>query len=129
MSNASSFVVESCTFHGDWNSSTTLEISETIAIIRNSVFITNIGGKSIHTKHRDYQSVGGAIIISHSVISMIGNTIEQNGAEEGGAIFADHGNVSVIDSLIINNHAEIGGVLYAQQQSNIIINNLSLIHI
>ena len=84
-------------------------------------------------------TAGGAIVSTHSNITIIDSTFEGNSAQAGGAIFAElQSNISIINSTFVGNQATSllshqycyggGGVLYCDSGSYVMIQNSTFEH-
>ena len=88
-------------------------------------------------------TVGGAIVSTHSSVTIIESMFEGNSAQAGGAIFAElQSNITIINSTFVGNKATRlqshqynivycyfgGGVLYSDSDSSIVIHNSILVH-
>ena len=136
----SHLLIEDTSFQGQDDSSTALEFVGTTAVIERSVFISNsvgnlknIGINMWEKGSKPFHSLaGGAVIVTHSFITIIGSTFEDNNAQVGGAIFGELGsNIIIINSTFVGNHVashnnysdSYGGALYAQSGCTLEIYN------
>ena len=107
------FTIENCTFQGQNNSGTALDITETNLTLVNSSFVSNRFGScldifDVNTESNISVRIGGAILVTNSNISIIKCNFLANSAEIGGAIyFHDFSNISIVNSTFINNRAVI----------------------
>ena len=102
-------IVEGCTFHGQRNSGTALEIIHTNASIENSHFISNtLGSCCCHFigPNSFCAHVGGAITIAtHSNVTILKCMFVGNSAEIGGAVYVDSGStITTLNSTFIENY-------------------------
>ena len=126
------FVLDDSTFQGQEESGTALEVTDTNLRIVNSSFMFNTVG-SFHGPIRileywigdqlAYAYVGGAVIATHSNVTIVKSIFIGNSAEVGGAIFATLGsNIVLINSTFLENSATncfhsfscYGGILYSE---------------
>ena len=121
--------VKDTQFTGKSANGTALEIAEVAAAqIVNSTFEFNIGGNlktitygEFSVYESDY-SVGGAIIATGSVISIIQSKFENNYAMHGGAIYAQkHSVIKIHNSTFSKNIVIINGGVLCSSGSNITI--------
>ena len=112
------------------NQGTVLELVEITGIIEGSIFQFNVGrnlknmkveGSNWKTEKIQTSHVGGAIVVTHSNITITGNTFKGNSAEVGGAIFCElESNVTINNSIFTRNRGYsdnqqcYGGALYCQ---------------
>ena len=151
------FTLEDSNFIGEddntTGSGTPLELIETSATFIRSKFSFNSGNKirSLPCAHRYYdwynlylnldtyywdntgQRVGGAILATHSNLTIVNSIFEGNSAQAGGAIYAEHqSNITIINSHFIENNATFirseydcdrggGGVLFVDSDRTTII--------
>ena len=135
---------------------TALELEETSATFTNTKLRLNYGSRvtSLTCENDDHANVrfdflngrnryeditvdvtaGGAIVSTHSNVTIIGSVFEGNSAQAGGAIFAQlQSNITIINSTFVGNQATSlqshqycyagGGVLYCDSGSSIIVNS------
>ena len=134
--NVTEFILQDVVFEGKGESGTALELIETTATITNSMFISNThgmfrGNDSLHSN--DFWA-GGAIIATHSKITIKNSVFERNKAEVGGAIYAENDCIVAIeDTTFVDNQALVqsstveaslamGGVVY-QESGSVRISN------
>ena len=151
------FILEDSNFIGEGDnvtgSGTPLELIETSATFIRSKFSFNSGNKIrslpcaqwhydwniskfyLDTYYLDNtrQRVGGAILSTHSNLTIMSSTFEGNSAQAGGAIYAElQSNVTIISSHFVENHATFirseydcyyggGGVLYVDSNRTSVI--------
>ena len=136
--NVMEFVLQDVIFEGQAQSETALKLIETTATLTNSTFKSNEYGtlRGNDSLHSNQFLAGGAIIATHSNISIRNSIFERNRAEAGGAIYAEQECIIAIeDTTFINNQAfkllqsptddpsqAMGGVLY-QESGSIQITN------
>ena len=85
-------ILYNCTFDGQGINGTALTIADTTANITGCWFLQTQGsyhGSVGYFQYNDRVIVGGAIISTHSTITIHGSTFERNVAEIGGAIFIE----------------------------------------
>ena len=126
-------LIEHTSFHGQSNSGTALDIVNTVATIKRSSFKLNIVGTLKYIENNLLISnVGGAVIISHSAVTISNCTFEGNSAEVGGAIFGEaNSSITIINSTYVDNHATCiqssitcyGGALYTHRGGRVRIYN------
>ena len=120
-------LIEDTSFHGQDNSSTALVLVKSIATIKRSSFKSNsMGSLKLIVSYNNIMwkfNVGGAVIASYSVLTIVDSRFEGNSAVVGGAIFGEmKSNITIINSTFMNNHAVCrpstlacyGGALYTQ---------------
>ena len=134
--NVTEFILQDVVFEGKGESGAALELIETTATITNSMFISNThgmfrGNDSLHSN--DFWA-GGAIIATHSKITIKNSVFERNKAEVGGAIYAENDCIVAIeDTTFVDNQALVqsstvevslamGGVVY-QESGSVRISN------
>ena len=134
--NVTEFILQDVVFEGKGESGTVLELIETTATITNSMFISNThgmfrGNDSLHSN--DFWA-GGAIIATHSKITIKNSVFKRNKAEVGGAIYAENDCIVAIeDTTFVDNQALVqsstveaslamGGVVY-QESGSVRISN------
>ena len=134
--NVTEFILQDVVFEGKGESGAALELIETTATITNSMFISNThgmfrGNDSLHSN--DFWA-GGAIIATHSKITIKNSVFKRNKAEVGGAIYAENDCIVAIeDTTFIDNQALVqsstveaslamGGVVY-QESGSVRISN------
>lgn len=126
------FIVEDAIFQGveaDGKSSSSLVINEVNnASIQRSIFISNTPSSNISEQHPKLNSnkakldyvflkrnpqltVGGAMNVAFSNVSIVKSKFVQNTAEIGGALFAHNSSLHIASSTFTNNRANIGGVM------------------
>ena len=136
--NVMEFVLQDVIFEGQAQSETALKLIETTATLTNNTFKSNEYGtlRGNDSLHSNQFLAGGAIIATHSNISIRNSIFERNRAEAGGAIYAEQECIIAIeDTAFINNQAikllqsptddpsqAMGGVLY-QESGSIRITN------
>ena len=134
MSTVNILTVNNCSFIGQKESGTALEIVESSAFVINASFLFNEYGSyrgPIGDMVQDsadgiplYYFVGGAMIINQSSVDIVGSRVEGNRANVGGAIFGTGScNITITDSLFTDNYACLdttcyGGVLYIESNFN-----------
>ena len=128
-------VIENCTFLGESNSNTSLSIDRSSATITGTSFRSNVRGSyrdSIVFLPIDHQSsVGGALIVSQSVVFVNNCHFEDNKANIGGVIFSELAStITINNSSFISNHATgcytglcFGGVLAIVGSVSVSIHN------
>ena len=134
--NVELFVLQDAKFKGEGDSGTALELIETTAQIVNSTFTSNRMGKSkkgyiirdpVITSYWGTFLVGGAIIATHSKITISQSKFENNGAEIGGAIFAEGNSIITMNNTIYTGNQctgyELGGGALHLRGSIITITN------
>ena len=100
---------------------TALKLVKTTAQITGSAFLSNTKGtltnievevniRGVPYSFNDRARVGGAVIATHSIISIRESIFENNGAEVGGALFVNHSSVTIDNTTFIENHGSGGGV-------------------
>ena len=123
--NIAKFVLQDTTFKGKNESETSLELIETTATIVNCTFLANRKGKMKFVEVGfnllfGPEPVGGAIIITSSIIDIARSTLEGNQLQAGygGAIFVEkHSAINLNHVTFVNNFGEYGGVLYSASSS------------
>lgn len=115
-----------------------MELVGTVAVIHRSLFVSNINGslKGIAGKLWEERETllklqaGGALIVTHSDITITRSTFKGNSAGVGGAIFGDvDSNITIFASMFdgnraanLNNNTDcFGGALYVQSGCRLII--------
>ena len=106
-------------FYGWENSSSALRLTRSGALIVNCFFMFNTVGTYAYHYNNKTRRAGGAIVITHSDISIIDSNFEHNLAEAGGAVMITHSNISIINCNFEDNSAGHGGAVLAEQYSNI----------
>ena len=107
------FTLVNSYFDGRKAGRTALQVTETIAVILATTFVSNSNHLGIIRPRSDtfhgFSSnlkVGGAIFAERSTITLLSSIFEQNSAEKGGAIYCDKGsNVTIINSTFVGNYA------------------------
>ena len=140
---------------------TALELYETFATFTQTEFNHNYGSNVISLlcennkgryAHQDFvysyynnedtevsAMAGGAIVSTHSNVTIIDSTFEGNSAQAGGAIFAElQSNITIINSTFVGNQATSlqshqycytgGGVLYSDSGSSVVVHNSTFEH-
>ena len=108
-------------FIGWESNSSALRLTRTAAQIVSCSFIFNSVGTYAYYHNNEILSVGGALMITHSNISIIYSNFEHNEADLGGALMITHSNISIIKCNFERNLAGPGGVLFAENYSNITV--------
>ena len=96
-------MIRNCTFQGQNDSGTALEIFDSNTTITNSLFLSNVAGRcsNLGTYLQPmYVLTGGAIFVNCPVVSC---------------------NINVIESVFIDNSAEMGGAIFSLTGNNIVI--------
>ena len=128
------FTLVNSKFMGTLSSGTALEITETNTQITSSTFLSNTNGMfrnltdqlklikkilGIQDSELNTNStwIGGALVATHSDISIESSTFESNSAEIGGALFMESCSLDVINTTFIGNNVHnqllgIAGALY-----------------
>ena len=151
--NVSQLMLKDSQFIGHERNGTALELEETSATFTNTKLSLNYGNRviSLNCENDDartdflygfnyYEDItvdvtaGGAIVSTHSNVTIIDSVFEGNSAQAGGAIFAQlQSNITIINSTFVGNQATSlqshqycyagGGVLYCDSGSSIIVNS------
>ena len=144
--NTENFTLSNTSFTGSVyvSSGSALEIVESTALLNNCVFTKYIYGTyrwTVSSKphdtyfmHRTKKWIGGALIITHSNVTIIEGNFTENRAQIGGAIYAENYSIiTIIMSKFIFNTANsslysldetaAGGALYATNNCSIFVNN------
>ena len=133
----SQLTIENSTFCGTNNSKTSLIIIESKANLTTTTFLSNEIGtySSILTNIRNYPgtfnsvSLGGALIVTHSILVLIHCHFENNKANIGGSIYAEaQSNITINNSTFIANKATgnslgFGGALFTDESCYVIVRN------
>ena len=135
------FSIEDVHFVGQENSSSTLEVVITTAVIRQSSFSSCRNGKLkklVKWKPRtninaEVSFSGGAMVVTQSDITIVGSTFKDNSAEVGGAIFFKLSRIRIENSTFVENYVTNqrndsscrGGALYFQTGYMVTIHNCS----
>ena len=150
----SQFILEDSQFIGHKDiKGTALELNETSATFTQTEFNHNYGSNVIslycengndRRARNDFLSnnydievsamAGGAIVSTHSNVTIMDSTFEGNSAQAGGAIFAElQSNITIINSTFVGNQATSlqsyqycytgGGVLYSDSGSSVVVHN------
>ena len=118
------FTIENCTFQGQNNSGTALDITETNLTLVNSSFVSNRVGScldifDVNTESNISVRIGGAILVTNSNVSIIKCSFLENSAEIGGAIYVhDFSNISIVNNTFVNNRATINSALIQECWKN-----------
>ena len=113
INSVNNFTLDNSYFDGQKVGRTALQLSETIATIVVTSFISNSNhlgitspGSDIFRGFSSKLKLGGAIFAEHSTITLLNSSFEGNSAEKGGAIYCDRGsNITVINSTFVGNYA------------------------
>ena len=126
--------VEKCTFIGTEYSGTALTISESTADITDTEFLSNTKGTfqdgiqflSIHLG----STVGGAVVITHSNVTIDGCLFEDNEASKGGAVYAKQASDVALKNSDFYSNAALdcdrlcyGGALYLEGSSSMTVHD------
>lgn len=128
-------IVENCTFLGTEYSGTALTISESNADITDTEFLLNTQGTfrdgiqflSIHLG----STVGGAVIITHSNVTIDECLFEDNEASRGGAVYVKQASDVVVKNSDFHSNAALdcdtglcyGGALYLEESSSMSVHD------
>lgn len=107
------FTLVNSYFDGQKAGRSALQLTETIAIILATTFVSNSNHLGIVRPRSNIfhgfssnLKVGGAIFAERSTITLLSSTFDGNSAEKGGAIYCDKGsNIAVINSTFVGNYA------------------------
>ena len=115
------FMLQDAIFQGQQNSRTALKLIETSAQIINGTFVSIRVGtyKVFYDKQEHRGSVGGALVVAHSVVDIRHSHFHRNRADYGGAIFAETYSIINISNTTFNVNAASthGGVLYSSSST------------
>ena len=125
--------IEDCTFLGTAYSGTSLTISESNVDITDTHFLSNMRGT--YRDHVEFlpihhgSTVGGAIIMTHSNVTVDNCLFEENKASVGGAIYAQHSSDMVMKSSDFYSNEAMGcdtglcygGALFLEESSSMTV--------
>ena len=126
-----SFILDRCSFIGQGANKSALELIKTTAKIERTSFISNNNLLGTEVKYYLWPwlakiTVGGAIIVNQSSISIFDSKFQGNRAVGGGAIYSErNSNISIVNSTFVDNNAmgstSLGGAMYLHN-TNLSIN-------
>ena len=104
------FTINNCTFQGQNDSGTALNITESNLIATNTIFVSNRVGNRADIVDR--------------------NTSNHTSVYVGGTIFLAKGNLAIVGCIFLNNSAEVGGAIYSTsyELNDISIRNSTFVH-
>ena len=107
-----SFSLSNTSFHGSWlvTSGTGLELIDVNALLVNCLFTMF------------YYGIYRSVLTFGYTYSYYNNSVEHNIVAQkwiGGAMVITHSNVTIANSHFVNNRAQLGGAIYAENESNI----------
>ena len=112
--NVNEFTLVNTKFVGTNNSGTALEITKTNAQIISSTFLSNTNGMFLNLSEH--------LKLIKNILGVQDGELSINGTRAGGALVATHSNISIESSAFENNSAEIGGALFMESCSLDVIN-------
>ena len=104
--NVNEVVLQGTRFVGREDSGTALELTETVAQITSSVFMSNMNGT--------LRNLGKQLELVRTILRNQDVEFNTNGTWVGGALVAVSSNISIVSSVFINNRAEVGGALFVE---------------
>ena len=137
-------VIENAEFLGQNSSETALIIAESNVNLMDTTFLSNTAGSLSTVSFKRYlestlkystaqsgTSVGGALILTHCMLTIDKCLFEENSANIGGAIFSQfESNITISNSMFMSNHATgynnepcFGGVLFIDGSGSVMITN------
>ena len=134
----SQLTIQHSMFDGQNKENTSVIVTKSIVNITATSFISNTAGSLLGNispqplpSLSTIATVGGALIITNSNLTLDGCSFEGNVANIGGAIFSESkNNITIRNSMFISNHAKdcdsghcYGGVLFIDKDSRIVIND------